>query len=61
MTIGEYLSKTNKDFKRYKFLANLYGTIGTIFKSKKCLDKSVYYLDKRWNMMMTLLNKHSKK
>ena len=57
MTIGQYLNRTNKDFRMYGIQAKWFGLIGKLFKSKKYMDKSVYYLDKRWNIMTTLLEK----
>lgn len=56
MTIKQYLNKTNKNFFKYGVLAKYWGFIGKIFRSKKYLDKSVYYLDKRWDIMMDLLH-----
>ena len=55
MTIEKYLNKNNKDFFKYGILAKCFGIIGKIFRSKKYMDKSVGYYDKRWDIMMTLL------
>lgn len=61
MTIGQYLNKTEKNYWKYGFLAKYYGILGKIFRSKKYLDKSVYYLDRRWIMAMALLSEHGSK
>ena len=57
MTIGQYLNRTNKDFVKWGLLAKYYGIIGKIFRSKKYFDKSVEYLDKRWDVIMKLLDR----
>ena len=56
MTVEQYLNRTNKEFVGYGIKAKWFGLIGKLFKSKKYLNKSVYYLDKRWKIMTTLLN-----
>ena len=56
MTVGQYLNKTNKDFVKYGRLAKWYGFIGKLFGSRTYMDKAVYYLDKRWAIMMALLD-----
>jgi hypothetical protein len=58
ITIGEYLRKTDKHFVKYGFLAHFWGLLGKVFRSRKCLDKSVHYMDLRWDMMMAVLHKN---
>lgn len=55
MTIKQYLNRTNKDFVKYGFLSRWHGLIGCMFRSRKHMDKSVWYLDRRWEMMMTVM------
>ena len=55
-TIKQYLNKNDKNYFKYGVLTKYYGLIGKIFRSTKYLDKSVYYLDKRWDIMMNLLH-----
>jgi hypothetical protein len=55
MTIGEYLNRTNKDFVRYGRRAKWFAFLGKLTRSKKYIDKAVYYWDKRWKIMMDLL------
>lgn len=50
------------DGRRIKFIkwgiaAKYYGIIGKTLRLRKHLDKSVEYLDKRWEMMITNLRK----
>ena len=48
-------------FRLWGIAVKYYGFIGKIFKAKKYLDKSVYYMDKRWDMVMyTLTHEHKK-
>lgn len=56
MTIGDYCNVTQKDFAKCGRRAKLYGLLGRIFRSKKFMDKAVYYLDKRWDMMIAVLD-----
>lgn len=55
MTLGQYCNRYEKGFFKYGILAEYYGLIGHIFKSKPYLDKSVEYLNKRWNIMMRVM------
>lgn len=55
MTNKQYLNRTNKDFVKYGFLFWMHGLIGHMFRSRKHLDKSVWYLDRRWEMMTTVM------
>lgn len=41
--------------------ANFYGYSGKIFKSRKLMDKSVMYFDKRWAYMIAKLYMESHK
>lgn len=61
MTIGQYLNKTNKDYRKYKIYAMWWSFWGHLLRNKKYLDKSVYYLDKRWIMAMAAVAKHAVK
>lgn len=64
MTLGEYLNKNNKEFVKYGYLARWFEFIGKIyyklFGSFKYMDKSVYYLDKRWEIICLEIEKLKK-
>ena len=61
MTIGQYLNKTNKNYRMYGIYSKWWGFWGHLLRNKKYLDKSVYYLDKRWIMAMNALANHASK
>jgi hypothetical protein len=54
MTIGRYLNKYHPDFRRWGILATYYGILYRITRCAKWGDKSVEYLDKRWDAMMEI-------
>lgn len=49
--------KNDIEFIKWGIAVKYFGLIGKIFKSEKHLDKSVYYMDKRWCMAMNKLRK----
>ena len=62
MTVKDMM--TNEERKNFRILgikAKCYGMIGKAFKSFKYLDKSKYCLDKRWELMCMVLDKHGVK
>lgn len=48
-------------FKSWGIAARFYGFIGKTFKAKKYLDRSVSFMDKRWDMVMYNLTHEHKK
>lgn len=48
-------------FRLWGIAVKYYGFIGKVFKVKKYLDKSVYYMDKRWDMVTYNLTHKYKK
>lgn len=59
MTVKEMMTnEQRKEFIRWGITAKYYGVIGKLFRSMLYLDKSVYYLDKRWELMCDVLCKH---
>ena len=61
MTIGQYLNKTNKNYRKYGFYSKWWGLLYRLFRKQEYLDKSVYYLDRRWIMAMDAVAKHAVK
>lgn len=47
-----------KQFIKWGIKSKCYILIGRIFKSTKYINMSVYYLDKRWELMDDVLRKH---
>lgn len=58
MTIGQYCNRNVKGFFIWGVLAKFYGIIAKIFKSRKYQNKSVTYLDKRWDVMTAISHNH---
>lgn len=54
MTIGKYLNKNHPNFRKWGMLAKYYGLLYKITGQMKWADKSVEYLDKRWDAMMEI-------
>lgn len=55
LTVRQYCAMKDIRFVTWGFLAEWYRILGITFRNSKWLNKSVDYLDKRWDMMVRVL------